>query len=115
MNKVLIVSERWWPDGTGGVLASHLIARLLRDAGFELTVFHGTREPEKLSGVRYIYTSLLSVRDKHRLWLNCSISARKYWFRKLISRSDVAYIPRYCYLLIPAAKRLSKRVCLVLR
>ncbi|MEM4489050.1 MAG: hypothetical protein QXK88_09720 [Desulfurococcaceae archaeon] len=74
----LIVSERWWPDGTGGVLASHLIARLLRDAGFELTVFHGAREPEKLSSVRYVYTSLLSVRDKHRLWFNYSILVGKH-------------------------------------
>jgi len=110
MNKVLIVSERWWPDGTGGILASHLIARLLQDAGFKLAVIHGTREPEKLSGVCYTYTSLLSVRDKHRLWLNCSILARKHWFRKLISSSDVVYIPRYCYPLIPVAKKLDKRV-----
>ncbi|MEM2297824.1 MAG: glycosyltransferase family 4 protein [Ignisphaera sp.] len=110
MNKVLIVSERWWPDGTGGILASHLIARLLQDAGFKLTVVHGTREPEKLSGVRYVYSSLLSVRDKHRLWLNCSILTKEHWFRKLIDSSDIVYVPRYCYPLIPVAKKLGKRV-----
>jgi len=110
MNKVLIVSERWWPDGTGGVLASHLIAKLLRDAGFKLTVVHGTKEPEKLSGVRYVYTSFLSVRDKHRLWLNCSLLAKEHWFSKLIDSSDIVYIPRYCYPLIPVVKRLGKRV-----
>jgi len=54
MSRVLIVSERWWPEGRGGVLASHLIARLLRDAGFKLTVAHGTREPLRLNGVRYV-------------------------------------------------------------
>ncbi|MEM2511335.1 MAG: hypothetical protein QXY40_10905 [Candidatus Methanomethylicia archaeon] len=91
-------------------MASHLIAKLLRDAGFKLTVTHDTREPEKLSGVRYVYTSLLSVRDKHRLWFNCSILARKRWFRELISSSDVVYIPRYCYPPITVAKRLIKRV-----
>jgi len=110
MNKVSIVSERWWPDGTGGILASHLIAGLLRDAGFKLTIVHGTREPVRLNGVRYIYSSLLSVRDKHRLWLNCSILARKHWLRKLINSSDVMYIPRYCYPLIPAVKGLGKKV-----
>ncbi|MCR8473798.1 MAG: glycosyltransferase family 4 protein [Crenarchaeota archaeon] len=110
MSRVLIVSERWWPDGTGGVLASHLIARLLRDAGFRLTVVHGTREPLRLNGVRYVYSSLLSVRDKHRLWLNCSLLAKEHWFRKLIDGSDVVYVPRYCYPLIPVAKRLGKRV-----
>ncbi|MEM4677513.1 MAG: glycosyltransferase family 4 protein, partial [Candidatus Korarchaeota archaeon] len=110
MNRVLIVSERWWPEGRGGVLASHLIARLLRDAGFRLTVVHGTREPEKLSGVRYVYSSLLSVRDKHRLWLNCSILTKEHWFRKLIESSDIVYVPRYCYPLIPVAKKLGKKV-----
>jgi len=91
-------------------LASHLIAGLLRDAGFKLTIVHGTREPLRLNGVRYVYSSLLSVRDKHRLWLNCSILARKHWFLKLISSSDVVYIPRYCYPLIPVIKKLGKRV-----
>ncbi|MEM2622867.1 MAG: glycosyltransferase family 4 protein, partial [Candidatus Nezhaarchaeales archaeon] len=86
------------------------IAGLLRDAGFKLTIVHGTKEPVRLNGVRYVYSSLLSVRDKHRLWLNCSILARKHWFRKLISSSDVVYIPRYCYPLIPVAKRLGRRV-----
>jgi len=113
--KIMAVSERWWPDGSGGILASHLIAGLLRDAGLKLTIVHGTREPLRLNGVRYVYSSLLSVRDKHRLWLNCSILARKHWFLKLISRSDVVYIPRYCYPLIPVAKRLINRVYLALR
>ncbi|MEM2703849.1 MAG: hypothetical protein QXR45_11890 [Candidatus Bathyarchaeia archaeon] len=65
--RVLVVSEQWWPDGTGGILASHLIAQVLQDARFKLTVVHGTREPVRLNGVRYVYSSLLSVRDKHRL------------------------------------------------
>jgi len=108
--KIMAVSERWWPDGSGGILASHLIAELLRDAGFKLTVVHGTREPLRLNGVRYVYSSLLNVRDKHRLWLNCSILTRRNWFLRLISSSDVVYIPRYCYPLIPVAKRLGKRV-----
>ena len=110
MTKLLVVSERWWPDGSGGILASHLIAKILQNTGFKLTVVHGTREPIKIDGVRYVYSSLLSVRDKHRLWLNCSILARKHWFLKLISRSDVVYIPRYCCPLIQVAKRLGKKV-----
>ena len=104
------LSERWWPDGSRGILASHLIAELLRDAGFKLTVVHGTREPVRLNEVRYVYSSLLSVRDKHRLWLNCSILAGKHWLRELINSSDVVYIPRYCYPLIPAVKGLGKNV-----
>ncbi|MEM4849150.1 MAG: hypothetical protein QXM55_05905 [Ignisphaera sp.] len=98
--RVVVVSERWWPDGSGGILASHLIAGLLRDARFKLTIVHGTREPLRLNGVRYVYSSLLSVRDKHRLWLNCSILARKHWFRELIISSDVVYKSNFPYLLI---------------
>lgn len=115
MAKLLVVSERWWSDGTGGILASHLIAKILQNVGFKLIIVHGTREPLGLNGVRYIYSSLLSVRDKHRLWLNCSILARKHWLLKLIGSSDVVYIPRCCYPLIQVAKRLGKRVYLVLR
>ncbi|MEM2511472.1 MAG: hypothetical protein QXY40_11610, partial [Candidatus Methanomethylicia archaeon] len=91
-------------------MASHLIAKILQNTGFKLTVVHGTREPIKIDGVRYVYSSLLSVRDKHRLWLNCSILVGKHWFRELISSSDVVYILRYCYPPITVAKRLIKRV-----
>lgn len=108
--KIMAVSERWWPDGTGGILASHLIARLLQDAGFKLTVVHGTGEPIRLNGVHYVYSSLLSVRNKQRLWLNCLILARKRWFLKLVSVSDIVYIPRYCYPLIPIAREFGKKV-----
>lgn len=109
-NKILIVSERWWPDGTGGVLASHLIARMLRDLKFRVTVVHGTTTPVRLSGVRYLYSDLLSVRNKQRLWLNCLALAKQNWFLKLVDSSDIVYIPRYCYPIIPTVKKLGKRV-----
>jgi len=108
--RVLVVAERWWPDGTGGILASHLIARVLRDTGFKLTIVHDTREPVKLDGVCYVYSNLLSVRDKHRLWLNCLVLARRHWFLKLISNSNVVYIPKYCYPLMPIVKGFGKRI-----
>lgn len=95
------MSEQWWPEGTGGILASHLIANILYDAGFKLTVIHGTRKPEIVKGVDYIYTKLLNVRNKHRLWINCFALARKSWFLKALRNCDVIYIPRYCYPFIP--------------
>lgn len=106
---ILIVSERWWPEGTGGILASYLIASILRDAGFKLTVVHGTKEPEIVKGVNYIYTEPLSVRNKHRLWVNCFALARQSWFLNALRSCDVVYIPRYCYPLVPFAKKLGKR------
>jgi len=107
---VLIVSEQWWPEGTGGILASHLIAKILRDARFKLTVVHGMKESVMIEGINYIYTELLSVRNKHSLWLNCFALAKQPWFVEAVRRCDIVYIPRYCYPLIPFAKRLDKRV-----
>jgi len=109
-SKILVISEQWWSEGTGGILASHMIARILRDAGFKLTVVHGTKEAEIVKGVDYVYTKLLSVRNKHRLWINCFALTRQSWFLKALRSCDVVYIPRYCYTLIPLAKRLGKKV-----
>lgn len=75
-----------------------------------MTVVHGTKDPKMVKSVDYIYTELLSVRDKHRLWLNCFALAKQAWFVEAIRKCDVVYIPRYCYPLIPFAKKLGKRV-----
>ena len=64
--KLLIVSERLWPDGGGAELATHLIIETLRDC-FEIIVVTGTLKPILHHGVRYIYTDFLRVRDKQRL------------------------------------------------
>ncbi len=108
--KVLVVSEQWWPEGTGGILASYLITRILRDAGFKLTVVHGTKLAKHIEGVRFVYSSFLSVRNRYGLWLSCSALARQSWFLEILRKSDVIYIPRPCYPLIPFAKKLGKKV-----
>jgi len=86
-----------------------MIARILREAGLELTIVHGTKRHEKLD-VNYVYTRLLSARSKHKLWINCLILAKQGWFLKAMYGCDAVYIPRYCYLLIPFARKLGKKV-----
>ena len=108
--RVLVVSELYWPEGGGGVLATHLVVRLLRSLGFGVTVVHGSQSPEVVDGVKYVYSDFLSVRDKFRLWFNCLRLGRNGWFLRLLRGHDVLYVPRYCYPLIPVAKRLGKRV-----
>ncbi|OYT55360.1 MAG: hypothetical protein B6U76_06235 [Desulfurococcales archaeon ex4484_217_2] len=108
--KILVISERWWPEGTGGILASHLISRVLRDSGFELLVVHGTKKPVIIEGINYIYSGLLSARNKYRLWLNCFVLTKQPWFVKVVQKCDVVYIPRICYPLIPFVKKLGKKV-----
>lgn len=111
MTKILVVSEMYWPEGSGGILATHLVVKTLKSPpGFELTAVHGSSKPDAVNGVRYIYPGLLSARDKFRLWLNCLRLAREGWFLDLLKQHDVLYIPKYCYPLIPVAKRLGKRV-----
>jgi len=108
-SKLLVVTERYWPEGGGAELATHLILELLRGS-FEITVVTGTRNPARVDGVRYIYEPLLSVRSKHLLWFNTLRLARSRAFEKLVKRAGVVYVPRFAFPVIPLAKRLGKRV-----
>ncbi len=108
--RILVVSERWWPEGGGGELATHLITKLLANSGFKITVIHGSDNIESIRGVKMIYTELLSVRIKHRLWANVLLLTREKWFQSLIRKIDLVYIPRLSYPMVPYAKRLGKKV-----
>jgi glycosyltransferase involved in cell wall biosynthesis len=109
VSSVLVVTERCWPDGSGGELATHLILDILRKE-FDVTVVTGTRNPSRLPGVGYIYEPLLSKREKPILWLNTLRFAHIQRFQKLLRESDVAYIPRFAFPIIPYAKKLGKKV-----
>ena len=109
MLSVLVVTERYWPDGSGGELATHLILDILRKR-FDVTVVTGTKNPSRLSGVKYIYEPLLSKREKPILWLNTLRLIRSQRFQKLLRESDAVYIPRFAFPIIPYAKKLGKKV-----
>jgi glycosyltransferase involved in cell wall biosynthesis len=106
---VLVVTERYWPDGSGGELATHLILDILRKR-FDVTVVTGTKNPSKLPSVRYVYEPLLSKREKPVLWLNTVKLVHTQRFQKLLRESDVVYIPRFAFPIIPYAKKLGKKV-----
>jgi glycosyltransferase involved in cell wall biosynthesis len=109
MSSVLVVTERYWPDGGGGELATHLILDILRRR-FDVTVATGTKNPSKLPSVRYVYEPLLSKREKPVLWLNTLRLVRTQRFQKLLRESDVVYVPRFAFPIISYAKRLGKEV-----
>jgi glycosyltransferase involved in cell wall biosynthesis len=109
MSSVLVVTERYWPDGSGGELATHLILNILRKR-FDVTVVTGTKNPSKLPSVRYVYEPLLSKREKPVLWLNTLRFAHIQRFQKLLRESDVVYIPRFAFPIISYAKKLGKKV-----
>lgn len=107
--KVLVISERYWPDGGGGELATHLIVDILRDE-FKVAVVTGTRNSYRLPGVEFVYEPLLSKWEKPVLWFNTSRLVRAERFRKLIRECDVIYIPRFAFPIIPYAKQMGKKV-----
>jgi glycosyltransferase involved in cell wall biosynthesis len=110
MSSILVITERYWPDGSGGELATHLILDILRKR-FDVTVVTGTKNPSKLPSVRYVYEPLLSKREKPVLWLNITVKlVHTQRFQKLLRESDVVYVSRFAFPIISYAKRLGKKV-----
>ena len=109
MTSILVVAERYWPDGGGGELATHLVVGVLKK-GFDVTVVTGTENPSRVPGVEYVYEPLLSRREKPALWLSIPRLASAQGFRGLLSESDVVYVPRFAFPIIPYAKRMKKKV-----
>ena len=107
--RILVVSERYWPEGSGGELATHLIINIL-SREFKVTVITGSRDPYRTPHVNYIYEPLLSKRKKPLLWFNTMRLVRRERFRKLVEESDIVYIPRFAFPVIPFAKGLGKKV-----
>ncbi|MCC6055679.1 MAG: glycosyltransferase family 4 protein [Desulfurococcaceae archaeon] len=108
MTSILVVTERYWPDGSGGELATHLIVDALRKR-FNVIVVTGTGNPSRVPGVEYIYEPLLSKREKPVLWVNTSRLVNTRKFQGLLHESNVVYIPRFAFPIIPHAKRLGKK------
>jgi len=109
MTSILVVTERYWPDGGGGELATHLVVGVLKKR-FDVTVVTGTESPSRVPGVEYVYEPLIARREKPALWLSILRLASTQSFRELLSESDVVYVPRFALPIIPYAKRLNKKV-----
>jgi len=107
---VLIVQELWWPKGGGGVLATHLITKVLVRHGFEVRVVTGVEEHEIIDNVVFIHEPRLRASNKLVLWFNAYMVSREGWFRRLVEWADVVYVPRYAYPVIPRVKELGRRV-----
>jgi len=110
MTKVLVVTEQYWPEGGGGILATHLITKVLAQHGLQVTVATGTDQPSRIEGVEYFTIPHLKARNKVNLWLNLVLLERTSLFKKMLEDTDIVYVPRYCYPIIPLAKLFGKRV-----
>jgi glycosyltransferase involved in cell wall biosynthesis len=106
MKSILVVIPTYWPEGSGGTLATHLIVKLLSQTGrFDITVLTGTMNPEVVPGIRYIIDPFVKLVEK-RFSIRKLVENR---YGKLIEKHDVVYVI-YAYPFIPVAKKLSKRV-----
>jgi len=104
--KVLVVAPTYWPEGSGGTLATHLIIKHLSQVGrFDLAVLTGTRSPEIVPGVRYIVDPFVKLVEK-KFSIRRLVQER---YCNLIEKYDVIYTV-YAYTFIPVAKKLGKRV-----
>jgi len=108
--KLLLVSERFWPEGSGGTLATYLIAKLIASySDFRITVITGTPNPAHIDGVRFIIDKAFRIRHKPLRWLYFLKPTVRERYKGLLKEFDIVYIP-YGYFLIPLAKELDKRV-----
>ncbi|MEM0051310.1 MAG: glycosyltransferase family 4 protein [Desulfurococcaceae archaeon] len=106
IKNILIIIPTYWPEGSGGTLATHLIIKHLSQTGrFDITVLTGTRNPEVVPGVRYVVDPFVRFVEK-RFSIPRLVKER---YGKLIEKHDVIYTV-YAYPFIPVAKKLGKRV-----
>jgi glycosyltransferase involved in cell wall biosynthesis len=104
--KILMVAPTYWPEGSGGTLATYLIVKFLSRTGrFDITVLTGTRNPEVVPGVRYVVDPFVKLVEK-RFSIPRLVEKR---YSRLMEKYDVVYAV-YAYTFIPVAKKLGKRV-----
>ena len=113
--RILIITEQYWPEGSGGELATYLIVKNILSRRFNVFVVSGTRKPgaDILRLAEYIHWSALKTKYKPIEWLK--LFANTYWLRRLIEEADIVYIPSHT--LIPmaiAAKHLKPNVKVIL-
>jgi len=107
---LLVISERFWPEGSGGTLAVYLTTKLLATCGdFKVTVVTGTRNPVKISGASFIIDEAFRIPSKPVRWLYFLRPFVKTRYKNLIRKFDIIYIP-YGYPLIPLAKEVDRKV-----
>jgi glycosyltransferase involved in cell wall biosynthesis len=113
--RVLVLTKLFWPEGSGGELATYLITKNILSKHFDVFIVSGTRKPraDVLRLAKYIYWSVLETEYKPIEWLK--LFANTHWLRRLIEGADVIYIPSHT--LIPmavVAKHLKPNVKVVL-
>ena len=113
--KIVVFTKFFWPEGSGGELATYLIVRDIFARYFDATIVSGTAKPHPsvLSGCRYVVWDVLRSRYKPLEWLKLMLNTR--WVRRLVEEADIVYIPSHTLLpLAIAIKRIKPCVRVIL-
>jgi len=97
---VLVVSEKYWPEGGGAERATHSLIKYLSSKGFEITVLTGTPNPSPIENVKFIYEPLLRSSRKIQIWINSFMLKSTRRYKKILENSDIIYIPGIVYPLL---------------
>ncbi|MEM2510413.1 MAG: glycosyltransferase family 4 protein [Candidatus Methanomethylicia archaeon] len=100
MANILVISEKYWPEGGGAELATHLIVKYLSEDNFKVIVLTGTSHVQRISNVDYIYNPLLNYTRKVQLWANTLLLGKNAKFKRLIDNVDIVYLPGIAYPLL---------------
>jgi len=92
VRRLVVFTKLFWPEGTGGELATYTIVRDILSRHFDVTVVSGTKSPapDVLKCCRYIYWGALRSRLKPAEWLRVFANSRDV--KKLVEGADVVYI-----------------------
>lgn len=107
----LIITELFWPEGSGAELATYLYAKLLSQRGINVTVLTGSlnRMTWEGNGFQIIpWVPSIKPQTKYSSLILASCLVRKP-YRTFIENADVVYISKCCWA-IPMVKNLGKPV-----
>lgn len=90
--KIIVFSERFWPENGGGELAMYFsFLKLLATTGdFKVEVYTGTERPIRIPSVSIRTVRFLRTINKVQLLLN--ILRNRRYIEKAIEKADVVYI-----------------------
>jgi hypothetical protein len=115
---ILVVTERYWPDGNSNELAMHLIVEVLRKRSNVIFVM-GIKNPSRMFDVEYFREPLLSKREKPVLRVNIVRLDNAWRFQKIFQRKRhrIYTVLYFTFTIIPYAKRLRTRrlwfICMI--
>jgi len=108
VRRLVVFTKLFWPEGTGGELATYTIVKDVLSKHFDVTVVSGTKSPapDVLKCCRYIYWGALRSRLKPAEWLRVFANSRVV--KRLVEGADVVYIAFHSLLPLAAVAKAVK-------